>query len=294
MGHFLDVAYKILAEEKKPMTAREITSIALEKNILHTRGKTPWMTMKSKLSTDILNRRERSNFKRTGKALFALRVWDESEYVAKKFKKSLLKEDVVVFPKSSLHKYVKGVGLHVAPLENSKNLIDECFSMERQEAEKDFNVIQLVSAFLIKYNDEYLIYKRTKRLPEERLHGYYSIIFGGHLNPDDISPLFDVFRPENKYLLERELREELKFPYGAIDDFKYKGLIYDDSRDLSKQHIGIAYDVIVNTKEYEIGERGFLINSRFESLEKIETHIHEFENWSVSVINFEKGLNNCT
>jgi predicted NUDIX family phosphoesterase len=121
---------------------------------------------------------------------FALREWkiNVSEFVAGRFKKSLFDEDIVVLPADSLHLLVHGRGLsqHIPEFSNFSNLLK---AMRRREAEQDTSVIQLVSVFIVRHQARILTYKRTKRLPEERLHNYYSLGFGGHLNPNDISPL---------------------------------------------------------------------------------------------------------
>jgi predicted NUDIX family phosphoesterase len=129
-------------------------------------------------------------------------------------------------------------------------------------------------------------YKRTRRLPESRLHDCYSLAFGGHLNPDDDPGLFNFFSPSQSYpWLERELREEVKLEKGAIRSFDYLGLLYDDSRPVSKQHLGIAYEIHLNTEEYTIGERGFLMDAKFESAGQIRERLNEFENWSILLLN---------
>lgn len=291
MGHFLDIAYKVLLEEQKPLTAKEIIAIAQKKGWLHSSGKTPSQTMKSKISTDILNNKESSDFMRSDRARFALRDWRSriEEYVADRYQKALLDENAVVFPATSLIKYLNGPGLHPCPLKNSGELLRECRPMLRREAELDKSVIQLVSVFILRHKNLYLTHKRTKRLPENRLHGYYSMFFGGHLNTDDIKPLFDIFKPEyGRLFLLRELHEEVRLPKQNEFEIIYRGLLYDNSRDLSMQHLGIVYDVELKSKEYEIGERGFLMDHKFESLGQMEARIDDFENWSVFIIKVER------
>jgi predicted NUDIX family phosphoesterase len=167
--------------------------------------------------------------------------------------------------------------------------------MQRDVAEGDYSVIQLVSVFIVRFEDRFLTYRRTKRLPEARLHGFYSIGFGGHLNPEDVfgkagmvsgsPPLLDIFKPGvGEALLQRELSEELRFPTEASPSVEYRGLLYDDSRPVSAQHLGIVYDVHIDTMDYEIGERGFLMDSKFETLDEIHARIEEFENWSLLVV----------
>jgi predicted NUDIX family phosphoesterase len=291
MGHFLDVARRVLLVGNKPLSPEEITEIGLKNGWLITRGKTPAESMRARLSTDILDKRDKSAFMRTASGTFGLRVWArrEPEYVAPRFKKSLLEEDIVVFPANSLRKYVHGRGLFTTPPRDRKSLIAELRPMRRSLAEKDFSVIQLVSAFIVRFEGRYLTYKRTKRLPESRLHGYYSIPFGGHLNPEDILPLFDIFDPEVAYLmLNRELEEELRLPNSKIPKLVYVGLLYDNSREVSTQHLGVVYDLCLESPTYVIGERGFLMDAKFETLDEMENRRNDFENWSWIILDYEK------
>lgn len=283
MGDFLRTAYQILADIKKPLSAKEIVELACERGLLKTKGKTPWQTMKSKLSTEILSKKTSSVFMRSEAGKFALRAWGAqiSEHVADRFTKALFDEDIVVFPATSLSRYVPAIGLNVGSLD-TRALLSECVPMKRRQAEEDFSVVQLVSFYIVRFQNKYLTYKRTKRLPESRLHGYYSLGFGGHLNPDDLPPLFSFYEPEQVLaFILRELREELRVhPEPMVS---YRGLLYDDSREVSKQHLGIVYDVALHSNEFEIGERGFLMDPKFEDLTEILGRSDDFENWSLLV-----------
>lgn len=284
MGIFLNAAYTVLQQEGKPLSVRIITQLAQSKGLLKSEGQTPWQTMKSKLSTDILRRGESSLFMRSAEGRFALREWESvvPEYKADRYQKALFDEDIVVFPASSLRDYVPGVGLFGGPID-SRALRAELKPMRRRFAENDATVIQLVSVFVVRHANRVLTHKRTKRLPESRLHGYYSLSFGGHLNPDDISPLFDIFDPQQGMpWLVRELREELILP--APPHLICRGLLYDDSRQVSRQHLGIVYDILVPTEEFKIGERGFLVDAKFEPMDSIRRRRAEFENWSLLLL----------
>ncbi len=302
MGHFLEVAYKVLEEVGKPLSYKEITNIGMKKGWLTSKGKTPNESMRARLSENISRKKEKSLFMRTESGIFGLRIWPDNikEYIAPRFKKSLLNEEIVVFSKSLLKKYVGGPGLYVLPTKDRKEIIKELRPMLRFLAEKDFSVIQLISVFIVRFEDRYLTFRRTRKLPEERLHGYYSMFFGGHLNPDDVDlPLLSDFTNSinAELLFKRELKEELIFSNDEFPKLKYKGLLYDNKKSVSKQHLGVVYDVHLNSKKYSIGERGFLINSKFETLEEIENRKEDFENWSWIILEFEKkilekGLNN--
>jgi predicted NUDIX family phosphoesterase len=290
MGHFLDIAYRVLQNQRKSLSAVEITQRGLASGWLKTTGQTPSQTMKSKLSTDILKKKDRSLFMRTDQGLFTLREFscnNENEFIADRYQKALFDEIISVFPKSSLKKYIPYPGFHVDPLENGGDLLSECIPMSRLEAEKNFQVIQLVSVFIVKYRDRYLTYKRAKRLPESRLHDFYSVSFGGHVNYQETKLLFNIFDPQHSGILARELMEELRLDSYKTDSIIYKGLLYDDSKEISTQHLGIVYDVILDSDKFEIGERGFLVDPKFETLDMISNRIEDFENWSVLLVDYE-------
>jgi predicted NUDIX family phosphoesterase len=296
MGKFLDSAYRVLTKEGKPLSAHDITSIAVEEKLLETEGATPWQTMKAKLSVDILHHGERSLFMRSDRGRFALREWsgDYKEHIADRYQKALFDEDIVVFPANSLSMYIPGVGVHSGPFDHDA-LLGECYPMRRREAESDLSVIQLISVFLVRFEGKLLTYKRSKRLPESRLHGYYSVAFGGHLNPDDVLHLFNIFDADQAHAwLVRELHEELRIKKGELSEIEYRGLLYDDSREVSKQHLGLVYDVRLASAEYQIGERGFLMDSKLETVDEMCLRIDDFENWSVLLIREEQRLSDAS
>ncbi|HEY2094093.1 MAG TPA: HTH domain-containing protein [Thermoanaerobaculia bacterium] len=283
MGVFLDAAYRVLLARGRAMSSREIADEAVRRGYLDSKGKTPWQTMKSKLSTDILRQGERSAFMRTGQGQFALRAWtSNAEYVADRYKKSLFDEEIMVFPRLRLSEYAPAPGLHFSDL---AGLIRQCQPMRRSDAEADMSVVQLVSAFVVRNGSKVLTHKRTKRLPESRLHGFYSLTFGGHLNPSDITPLFSPSKPEQwaPWLL-RELGEEVKFRGNPVESLVFRGLLYDNAREVSTQHVGVTYEITVHSQEFAIGERGFLMDAKFESLSEIRARAAEFENWSLLLL----------
>lgn len=286
MGTFLRSAYKVLLEKGAPLTAQEIVEVAQVRGLLSTTGKTPAQTMKSKLSTDILQRGQQSLFMRSGKGSFALRQWNirVPEFTADRFQKSLFDEDIMVFPAKELPRFVPHPGLWRTPPKTTE-FEAELRAVRRREAEEDESLIQLVSVFIIRHQERILTYKRTKRLPESRLHDYYSLAFGGHLNPDDVSPLFDMFSVDQfQPWLMRELQEEVRFESRAVIKTIFRGLLYDTTKPVSRQHLGVTYEIIVGSEDFEIGERGFLMDAKFESVKHIQGRRPQFENWSLLLL----------
>ena len=279
---FLDAAARVLAEIGKPLRPAEIVARAVEIGVLQTSGETPAQTMKAKLSTDVLNKKLKSRFMRTDPNTFGLRAWSSiSEYMADRFQKALMDEDIVVFGSSVLRDFFPADGITQLDPQLGWEFIAQTFPMQRTEAEKTYDVIQLVSQFLVIHHCRVATHKRTRRLPEARLHGVHSLLFGGHLNPDDIAPLFSPFDPVNgPQYITRELAEEVRI-IGGAPTLELVGGIYDPRRDVSRQHLGVLYAVRVPDQcEIQIGERGFLQHLSFETVDEIESHLPDFENWS--------------
>jgi hypothetical protein len=79
-GVFKNAAIEILRKFGKPMSYKEITSIALETGILKSEGKTPWATMSSTLCMDIIHNQSNSPFYKTEPGFYGLK---DSEYINK-------------------------------------------------------------------------------------------------------------------------------------------------------------------------------------------------------------------
>ncbi len=69
---FKEAASRILNEANEPLSAKEITEIALEKDLIETLGATPEATMAAQLYTDI-KKNPSTKFKKVGKGLFVLK-----------------------------------------------------------------------------------------------------------------------------------------------------------------------------------------------------------------------------
>lgn len=279
---FLDAAEQVLLRAQAPLRPSEIVERAVAWGLLTSSGLTPQQTMKAKLSTDVLDRKLASRFMRTDPNTFGLRAWTHiSEYMADRFQKALLDEDIVVFDAGILRAFFPDDGITQLDSQQGWDLVTQTYPMQRTEAEATYDVIQLVSQFLVVHHGKIATHKRTRRLPEARLHGVHSLLFGGHLNPDDIAPLFSPFDPVNgPAYITRELSEEVRILDGE-PSLELVGGIYDPRRDVSRQHLGVLYTVRVPDHcDIQIGERGFLQQLAFESVDEIGAHIADFENWS--------------
>jgi predicted NUDIX family phosphoesterase len=285
---FLEAAYAILKDAGRPMTAAEIVHSARSFGLINTTGKTPTKTLNARLSVDILRRKLESRFMRSDGSRFALREWNGAvqERIAPRRTVALVDESILAFDASALRSFIKEDGLKRGD-DSHQKLLSSCFPVIRAEAELRFDIIQLVSVYVVRFFQEFLTYKRTKRLPEGRLHNTYSCFFGGHLTSADLMPLFRFSDPEQAlFLLDRELSEELRLPRKPAS-MTYRGLLYDPRTEVSKQHLGVVFCVDVIDRDFEIGEKGFLTDAKYESTYDMEGRILEFENWSEYLIRNE-------
>jgi len=80
---FKEVAYLVLKREKRPLSTKEITQIALKEGLITSDGKTPDATMGAVIYTDIKQKEEKSLFVKVKRGLFGLREWDEETHEEK-------------------------------------------------------------------------------------------------------------------------------------------------------------------------------------------------------------------
>ena len=75
--NFKQAAYHVLKDAGRPLSAKEITQIALKEGLITTDGKTPSATMGAVIYADIKQKKEKSLFVKVKSGLFGLREWDE-------------------------------------------------------------------------------------------------------------------------------------------------------------------------------------------------------------------------
>src|SRR4030042_1306122 len=80
---FKESAYQILLKRGEPLSAKEITNIALKEGLIKSSGKTPVATMAAIIYMDIKKKAEKSKFVKIKKGLFGLKEWKERTYEPK-------------------------------------------------------------------------------------------------------------------------------------------------------------------------------------------------------------------
>jgi predicted NUDIX family phosphoesterase/dephospho-CoA kinase len=256
MGRFLTIARTILLQEGRALRVTEIIELAREKDYLHfSGGETPHQTIKARISDDIKRKKERSDFMRVGKGLFALRDFDLKEYDAiPHIKRISQKESVLVIKTSLLQNLGLFNGVKIKGFEKYGKLIFDkrsTFFMPRLKAEKDISHKQILSYILIEKNNRLLRFVRgVYTNAHSMLRGSLCIGFGGHVQDHDLN-LFETLHNDNGYFnsVKRELLEELKIPESSITPktFKIIGVLNDDSSEVGKSHFAIIHKLDLNS-----------------------------------------------
>lgn len=297
MGNsLLDVIHHVLKQVRKPLTAEAILREIISNNLYDFTGKTPKTAIRARLAENIDQLEGSSQYVRLQKGTYGLRRWliEEPgkyiEYEAKNKKSQLMDEYLAVFEREKLRQLVRDNGLNEVSID-SRWFKNNCIPKVRYEAEMDYSVIQLISVFLIKFENKIITHTRSAKAPESRLHGERSIVFGGHITYAEVNSLFDPFDSDSTHpFIRRELDEEIAIKNEST--MVPIGLLYDSSRDVSSQHLGLVYLVEMTNQEYEIGEKGYHINDELTLISDVVSNKFDYENWSVELIDkiLNKGI----
>lgn len=164
--------------------------------------------------------------------------------------------------------------------------------MDRPEAEKDTNFLQLIPYIVVKKGQNIFCYERLKKGTETRLHSKCSLGIGGHINSEDaITP--DGVEVTKWVTLEtgayRELHDELTITNpstGQLGDVVIDFtplIIYDDSNDVGKVHLGLVGICDVSHCDVMVGEPDKIAGS-FIDIYKLKGKMGNMETWSQIVM----------
>jgi predicted NUDIX family phosphoesterase len=135
--------------------------------------------------------------------------------------------------------------------------------MLRSQVEKDPSFKQLIPYVIMSHNGKYLTYVRGTRAGEIRLVAKRSIGIGGHLNPADKMPLFNIDSFYETYLeaVQREIAEEVSVETSHTDTIV--ALLNDESNEVGSVHLGIVHfwnldEPKVSKKEQMITQMAFM------------------------------------
>ncbi|GIV42771.1 MAG: hypothetical protein KatS3mg034_2081 [Vicingaceae bacterium] len=152
------------------------------------------------------------------------------------------------------------------------NLFDNITFKEKNFIENNENFKQPIPYIVLtNKQNKIAIYQRNGS--EKRLNNYWSIGFGGHIEPSDFS--------ENNFLetllncAKREIFEELKIH--LPDTIQFRGIINEEITPVGRTHIGFVFQTTINTID-TLKYSGEIKNLKFTTSNEIRSK--NLELWS--------------
>ena len=277
------------------MTPREIWEKGLKDNLFSDKiaGKTPYQTIKSKISVHIRKNGENSIFIRTKPGHFYLRSLmtdQQTEYEAPPLQPRATSERVLVFRSKILDDLgVRFQGIKTSWKQLTSRLIQDkyCFYVERYEAEQNPNLKQVLTYVIVSQESKVLSFVRgTFTHAAKYLRGSRCIGFGGHVAENDRN-IFNLTDYGIKSNAVRELTEELELPNSISKNLTNKleliGVLNDDSNDVGRKHFAFLFRLNLNSDESwpspKRGERAVAQLGWIDVTSGMPP-LHEFEYWS--------------
>jgi predicted NUDIX family phosphoesterase len=165
-------------------------------------------------------------------------------------------------------------------------------ALPRSAAEKDYRFKQLVVYVVIRSENLYLTYKRTRDTYKGILREHYSIGIGGHVNPIDYG---GMDAPEQyairmlRRAVAREIEEEVHIGATVLAGPRMVCLINDDSHDVGRVHFGTVWLAEISAPEACVtGEPG-IGEIEFCTLAELRDRRTAFEPWSRLLIDYLWG-----
>jgi predicted NUDIX family phosphoesterase len=152
----------------------------------------------------------------------------------------------------------------------------------RHVAEQEPSMTQAVAYATLRAGEEFVCLQRRSGNRKE-LRGRRTIVFGGHVNPEERDGLHGL-----KRCLMRELDEEFGL---EVDDTRFVGILADPTSQVGRQHLGFMFEAHIDgplllDRRLDNGEYGLLPGGR--SLSDLTTLLlmdrGEFDPWSRLVL----------
>lgn len=168
-----------------------------------------------------------------------------------------------------------------------KQILSGVRYVDRDQAEKDTTLKQIIPYVIIHNKNDYLVMQRLPRSGEKRLHNAYTFGVGGHINPADSSA-----DTEGSDVIERGMMRELNEEVWVEDlrNIRLVGFIYDEKEEVSRHHLGLVYVAETGASEVKCLEPEKL-KPFFVKKEDLPKYIDGRENWAELVYeNYIKNI----
>ncbi len=153
----------------------------------------------------------------------------------------------------------------------------------RSSLETDERYRQLVSYLVARHEDQVLVYRRTPKGGEVRLHGLLSVGVGGHVNLGDAVVNQAGLDIQSTVLAacRREWAEEVETR--TLPELSVLGLLMDNANPVSRVHLGIVVRVDLASTAFRVVDPG-LAEARLVPLSQLPELCPEMETWSQILI----------
>lgn len=138
--------------------------------------------------------------------------------------------------------------------------------------------------------EKILIYKRGTESTESRLHGLYSIGFGGHINPQDMESCLIAgkkFTPSGvaKACVRREITEELKLPKTSKGKTTHI-VLHDPNTAVSAVHLGWVFQIPVDDPSVVSAKEEGIKDLQWVTLDELasEAWKDKLESWAAMLV----------
>ena len=149
------------------------------------------------------------------------------------------------------------------------------FFMEREKAEYDDTVKQIIPYVVIRREGKYFLLRRLKKQTEARLHDKLSLGVGGHINPTEEK----AEDPLEAGLL-RELAEEVAVE--TVDSLTAVGFLNENNGGVSDYHAALV--CLLEAKGEVSVRETEKMSGRWATLQELRDVLPRLETWSQIVV----------
>ena len=140
---------------------------------------------------------------------------------------------------------------------------------------------QFIPYCLLRHGSQLIGYRRSSKASESRLHGLYSLGWGGHVNDhDQVLPLWNETIITQTFY--RELKEEIDVKINKTP--RLIGFINDDTTEVGRVHLGIVFEYWLEEAEFHRRNNQGLEKVALLEMDEVIKHKGDYESWSLIVI----------
>lgn len=236
MDSYLEIAKRVLGEQRRPLSAKKILEIAYRERLAptHIYGRTQHKTLQARLSEDIRSRAKQSDFVRTEPGKFFLRSFLMDKDIPENFKREFYSRPRLYELRSFLCLFIEKKGGDVNKYSDLLKRKAFYSLLSAREGKSEFFPVVLFSIFI---RDGKILMHRPQSRFRDPIRANRSVGFSEYILPDDV----DLFHPRDIGFsrgIERIILNELngyelaQSPYSI--NYKLKFLC---AKQLSSKHI---------------------------------------------------------